>query len=164
MAIRTCGVYLACVMLAACGGDDATTPPIDAPLPDAPGAIDAVVPVDAPVARDAAAGQVWIRGAGITGAANQIVLAFVTPTTGGGPLGTVCAPVTADPFSFVAAAQTQGSNPCDLTGVATIADGTYAVTAGIYTPGQMTPSRCATTTVTVAGSGDVTLPAFGACP
>ena len=74
MSIRTCGAYLACVMLAACGGDDTSTPPIDAPLPDAPGAIDAVVSVDAPVALDAAAGQGWIRGAGITGAANQVVL------------------------------------------------------------------------------------------
>ena len=82
----------------------------------------------------------------------------------GGPLGNICQPVTADPFSFVAAVQTQGVDPCTLTGVATIPDGTYTVTAGIYTPGQQTPTRCATTTVTVAGSGDVTLPAFGACP
>ena len=147
------------VALAAACGDDGGSPVIDAAI-DAP-VIDAAI--DAAVALDAATGQVWIRGTGITGAGNQIVLAFVGRLDGG-PLGNICQPVTADPFSFVAAVQTQGVDPCTLTGVATIPDGTYTVTAGIYTPGQQTPTRCATTTVTVAGSGDVTLPAFGACP
>lgn len=149
------------VALAAACGDDGGSPVIDAAIDAA--SIDAAA-IDAAVPLDAATGQVWIRGSGITGASNQIVLAFVTPTGGGGPLGNICQPVTADPFSFVAAVQTQGADPCTLTGVATIADGTYTVTAGIYTPGQQTPTRCATTTVTVAGAGDVTLPAFGACP
>ncbi|MBK7074830.1 MAG: hypothetical protein IPH44_21275 [Myxococcales bacterium] len=147
------------VALAAACGDDGGSPVIDAAI-DAP-VIDAAI--DAAVPLDAATGQVWIRGSGITGASNQIVLAFVGRLDGG-PLGNICQPVTADPFSFVAAVQTQGVDPCTLTGVATIPDGTYTVTAGIYTPGQQTPTRCATTTVTVAGSGDVTLPAFGACP
>ncbi|MBK7193508.1 MAG: hypothetical protein IPH80_13585 [Myxococcales bacterium] len=147
------------VALAAACGDDGGSPVIDAAI-DAP-VIDAAI--DAAVPLDAATGQVWIRGTGITGAGNQIVLAFVGRLDGG-PLGNICQPVTADPFSFVAAVQTQGVDPCTLTGVATIPDGTYTVTAGIYTPGQQTPTRCATTTVTVAGSGDVTLPAFGACP
>ena len=147
------------VALAAACGDDGGSPVIDAAI-DAP-VIDAAI--DAAVPLDAATGQVWIRGTGITGAGNQIVLAFVGRLDGG-PLGNICQPVTADPFSFVAAVQTPGVDPCTLTGVATIPDGTYTVTAGIYTPGQQTPTRCATTTVTVAGSGDVTLPAFGACP
>ena len=147
------------VALAAACGDDGGSPVIDAAI-DAP-VIDAAI--DAAVPLHAATGQVWIRGSGITAASNQIVLAFVGRLDGG-PLGNICQPVTADPFSFVAAVQTQGVDPCTLTGVATIPDGTYTVTAGIYTPGQQTPTRCATTTVTVAGSGDVTLPAFGACP
>jgi hypothetical protein len=159
MSKRAWSVFV--VVLAAACGDDGGSPDIDAAV-DAP-AVDAPA-ADAAVPLDAATGQVWIRGNGITGASNQIVLAFVRPADGGGPLGTICQPVTADPFSFVAAAQTQGADPCSLTGVATIADGTYTVTAGLYTPGQQTPTRCATTTVTVAGSGDVTLPAFGACP
>ncbi len=154
------GCVLVMGLAAACGDDGGNTAidaPIDTPAIDAPA-------IDAAVSLDAAPGQVWIRGSGITGAGNQIVLAFVAPAGGGGPLGNICQPVTADPFSFVAAVQTQGADPCTLTGVATIADGTYRVTAGLYTPGQQVPSRCATTTVTVAGSGDVTLPAFGACP
>lgn len=147
------------VVAAGCGKSAA---PIDAASDANDRPIDAAADAP-PQALDAAAGQVWIRGNGITGASNQIVLAFVTRLEGG-PLGNICQPVTSDPFSFVAAVQTQGADPCTLTGVATIPDGTYTVTAGIYTPGQQTPTRCATTTVTVLGSGDVTLPAFGACP
>ncbi len=133
--------------LAACGDDGGSTP------------------IDAAAVSDAAAGQVWIRGNSITGATSKIVLANVTATGGGPSMGAICAQLTTSPASFVAAARTPAmGNPCTLGAEVTFTDGTYAVAAGIYTPGMQTPDLCANTTVTVAGSGDVTLPAFAACP
>ena len=152
------------VAVTACG-DDGGNPPIDAPRNDA--AIDAAAidaAIDAPPPLDAAPGQIWIRGNGITGASGKIVLTFITASGGGSILGGICVPVSADPMSFVAAVHSPGTgNPCDLGGVASFSDGIYNVTAGIYTPGQQVPDQCANTTVTVAGSGDVTLPAFSSC-
>jgi hypothetical protein len=70
-----------------------------------------------------------------------------------------------EPLSFAEVARTPSmSNPCDLGAETVFVDGVYDVSAGIYMPGMMVPEQCANTTVTVAGSGEVTLPAFGACP
>jgi hypothetical protein len=160
-------VLVGAVVIAGCGDDGGGTA-IDAPEIDAPvidGAVIVDAPIDGPVALDAATGQIWIRGSGISGATNRVVLAFVTPAAGGPPSGGVCVPVTSDPMSFVAAVRTQDpGNPCTLGGEVVFADGAYDVTAGIYTPGMQTPDLCANTSVVVAGSGDVTLPAFAACP
>jgi hypothetical protein len=159
---RLAPASLTIALLLACGDDEAR--PLDASALDAPRPIDAAI--DSP-STDARTGSITVRGASITGANSRILLVFVA-TTAGGPgsvLGKSCTQVSADPFAFSAIVQTfTNGDPCTDTPPATFADGTYAVNAGIYVPGQMMPERCATTTVTVAGTGDVTLPAFGACP
>lgn len=131
----------AALLLCACGGDD-----------DGSGV-------------DAAPGTLTIRASGITGLTGKIVLATVTASTGGAPLGAICVSVTDDPMSFAAVAQTPGvGNPCELGATVTFADGSYDVSAGIYTPGMQTPELCAEATVSIPASSEVTLPAFAACP
>lgn len=147
-------VSLCAVALAACGDDDDST------------TVDAAVVVDARPA-DAAQGALTVRVSGLTGRQGKIVLVGVTPGgAGGATLGGLCVPVTASPFSFAEAVKAPGatSDPCTLGAVKSFADGTYSVRAGIYTPGNMTPEACSNAMVTVAGTGDVTLPAFGTCP
>ncbi len=158
---------IAALSLSACGDDDAGptdaggTPDAGAMTVDAGSMADAGAMPDAAVAT----GTVTVRASGITGATGKVVLVFVTGPGMGGLRGAVCEPVTADPMAFVAVAKTPGAtNPCELGAEVVYPDGTYDVTAGIYTPGMMTAERCATTTVVVAGTGDVTLPAFGTCP
>ncbi|MCC6998802.1 MAG: hypothetical protein IT370_29590 [Deltaproteobacteria bacterium] len=145
---------LCSLALASCGDDDDMT------------TIDAAVVVDAQPA-DAAQGALTVRVANLTGRQGKIVLIGVTPGgAGGATLGGLCISVTASPFSFAEVVKAPGatSDPCTLGAVKSFADGTYSVRAGIYTPGNMTPEACSNAMVTVAGSGDVTLPAFGTCP
>ena len=138
---------LVVVLLVACGGEPEPTQP------------------DAGPPLDAAAGQLWIRAAGITGATGQIVVALVTPSGGGPPIAAACVPVSADPFELLAVAGPTGQGqPCAAGGPVPFTDGTYEVSAGLYTPGQQTPSRCARAQVVIVGAGDVTLPAVAACP
>ncbi len=155
--MRSLGFVSLCALAAAVAGcgddDDAMT-------------VDAAVVVDARPA-DASQGALTVRVAGLTGRQGKIVLVGVTPGgAGGATLGGLCVSVTASPFSFAEVVKAPGatSNPCDLGAVKSFADGTYSVRAGIYTPGNMTPEACSNAMVTVAGSGDVTLPAFGTCP
>ncbi len=155
--MRSLGFVSLCALAAAVAGcgddDDAMT-------------VDAAVVVDARPA-DASQGALTVRVAGLTGRQGKIVLVGVTPGgAGGATLGGLCVSVTASPFSFTEVVKAPGatSNPCDLGAVKSFADGTYSVRAGIYTPGNMTPEACSNAMVTVAGSGDVTLPAFGTCP
>lgn len=149
-------LIVGCV-LAACGGDDDGGTPVDAPDIDAA--------IDAPAAVDAATGQIWIRANDISGATNKIVLTNITAVGGGPSMGGICVQLMSSPASFVAAVRMfNGSGPCQLGAEVNFPDGTYAVVAGLYTPGMQQPELCASTTVTVAGSGDVTLPPLGACP
>lgn len=154
-----CAAAIAALSLAGCGDDDGGDLPKDGPV-DA--ALDAALDA-APT--DAASGQIWIRANGIVGLQGKVLLAFVRAGDGGQIVGGICVGITSSPMSFVEAAKVQaGQDPCTLGAAGMYANGTYSITAGIYTPGSQTPERCASTTVTVNGSGDVTLPAFGACP
>jgi hypothetical protein len=165
-------VVIGVLLVAACGDDsraqaDAQVA-IDAAAPDGPADAapqDTAPPGDAAPADAAPLGSVTIRASGVTGATGKVVLVGVTPHGVAGFQGAVCEPVTSDPLSFTAVAKTPtAGNPCDLGAIAVFADGAYDVLGGLYTPGNTTPDLCANTTVTVAGTGDVTLPAFGACP
>ena len=141
-------VTLVASVVLGCGGDPGAPP-------------DANTPPDALVLEP---GRIAIAGDDIAGVNGKIILANVTITGGGPSLGAVCVPVTSDPMSFTAVALTPAQgNPCDLGAEVVFADGSYDVVAGIYTPGQQTPDLCSNTTVTVAGTGEVTLPAFAAC-
>jgi len=171
-------VLFATLFVAACGNgdDDDGDCAITSTCPDNPDAgttADAMAP-DAMMAPDASPpdatmpdaappnGHVTIIGNNITGATGRVVLAFVMADP---PLwGAVCVPATSDPMSFSAVIRVPADgNPCDLGAEVVFPDGTYNVQAGIFTPGQQTPDLCASTTVTVVGTGEATLPEFGPC-
>lgn len=166
-------VALGVFSMVACGDDDGPAP-VDAAIVDGG-------PTDAPIAVDAGpddsglpdagsvdagtSGTLTVEANGVTGASGKIVLAFVTSAGGGASLGGVCAPVTSDPGDVSAIVKTPvaGSDPCTLGANVIFPNGSYNVTAGIYTPGMMMPERCATVTANVVGDTTVTLPTFGAC-
>ena len=168
-------VVVGVLLFAACSDDNVGHP--DAQVADAAGAdgpaadapvLDAAVvdasPPDGSSLDAAPAGSVTVRANGVTGATGKAFLVGITPHGTSGFEGAVCQMVTADPMSFAAVARTPNAgNPCDLGAVTVFSDGAYDVIGGLYTPGNTAPDLCANTTVTVAGTGDVTLPPFGAC-
>ncbi len=143
-------------LLLGCGGDDDddVTPDSSVAVVDSGATVDGSGP-----------GKLTIRADNVTGATGKVVLAFVTPQPAGAALGAVCQQITTSPQSVSGVAKTPSmTNPCDLGAEVSFPAGSYKVSGGIYTPGQQTPERCASATVTIAGDTSVTLPAFGTCP
>lgn len=160
-------------VLGGCGDDDggtvdATVSSADASTSDGAVGADAT-PVDAPIAVDAAAvdagsgpGTITIVSAELTGLVGKVLL--VSASQGAGRLAGTCDQITMSPQTITSVMKTpQAMNPCTLGAEITLDPGTYDITAGLYTPGQMTPEQCASTTATVAGNITVNLPALGAC-
>lgn len=142
--------------LTACGDDGGD--PVDASnaQADAASTIDSGAPV---------AGTLTVTSPSLSGLTGKVLVVFVLD--GAARVGGACEMVTTDPQTITTVAKAPNSpmgNPCDLGGDATLQPKTYDVTAGIYTPGMMTPESCSSTTATIAGDTEITLPAFGACP
>jgi hypothetical protein len=76
-------------------------------------------------------------------------------------VGTICVPVTGDPFSASAVVATAApDNPCSHEapyGVLLTADGAYSYLVAAYTPGTQTAVACASGEVTVDGPTEVVL-------
>ena len=150
-------VLLGSIALAAvaCGDDDgggatatpaATTPAVTPTPPSGPGTI-----------------TVGSSGA-IEGQANTVLLVFAAPEEGGDLLGRVCIQIDSDRFSVPSTVMTElpaGDDPCSgSTAEATLDEGTYTLSAGIYAPPAQTAA--AETTQAVRVSGDVTVQIDGA--
>jgi len=156
-----------CFSLAACGDDDGGSADASLPAADAAVVYDAPVPDATPVdASPPAPGKVTIVATDLTGLVGKVLLisAFQATTRAGG----ACDQITVSPETITTVLKVPNQamgNPCDLGADALLDPGTYQITAGTYTPGEMTPGSCATTTAEVV-DGDVTvnLPALGACP
>ena len=143
---RAVMVMLFSVMVAAaasaCGGDD-----------DDGG--DATVPAGATSLAAEGPGTLKVTSSAIAGQSGKILLGFAVPASGGERVARLCVPITSDDFTVPATAMTevpQGNDPCGGdTPVATLDEGTYTLTAGVYVGGQQTPEAETTVTVEVAG-------------
>lgn len=117
----------------------------------------------------ATAGQATATGS-VAGSDGLVLLGSIYQTGGSpsAPLALICASLSGDPATVDAVfSEPEGTgNPCDLLGPMTLDPDTYPVFFGTYTPGSMTPTECAETTVTIDGDVNVTVPALsaGACP
>jgi hypothetical protein len=100
---------------------------------------------------------------GVTGVQDKILVATVFLTGQQGVAGTVCTPVTSDPFSGTGVVATAApDNPCSHDapyGVLLTTDGAYSYFIAAFTPGTQTASACATGEVNVAGPTEVVIAA-----
>ncbi|HAX81526.1 MAG TPA: hypothetical protein DCY40_03025 [Actinobacteria bacterium] len=100
---------------------------------------------------------------GVTGVQDKILVATVFLTGDQSVAGTVCVPVTADPFSGSGVVATAApDNPCSYDapyGVLLTAEGAYSYVIAAFTPGTQTASACASGEVTVAGPSEVVIAA-----
>jgi hypothetical protein len=91
---------------------------------------------------------------GIVGLQGKTLVGTVFAATGG-VVGTVCVPVTADPFTGTAVVATASpDNPCGHEppyGVPLTAAGTYDFLVAAYTPGSQTAEVCFSSNVTFDG-------------
>ena len=123
-------------------GGDATTAPIVTDIATTLGGV--------------APGTITVSVPGITGQNGKMLLVFATSPTQGGQLGVACVAITSDSFDVPSTALTEvpADNPC-AGGTATVAfpEGSYTITAGIYTPGSRTAEAEASMTVDIVGDG-----------
>ena len=98
-------------------------------------------------------GTISVSSTPITGQSGRIVILSVQSATAG-----ICVAINSDAFSLLSAKLldlTGAPNPCEATGAAkSFPAGSYIVTAGVYVPGEHTPS--ASTAIAVDVDGDVT--------
>jgi hypothetical protein len=99
---------------------------------------------------------------GVTGVQDKILVGTVF-TKAQSIAGTVCVPVTSDPFSGTGVVATAAlDNPCSHDapyGVLLTTDGDYSYFIAAFTPGTQTASVCAGGEVTVAGPTEVVITA-----
>lgn len=155
------------IALGGCGDDggdsvDAAASANDASVADGAAGSDAALPDATQADAGTGAGTITIVSPELTGLVGKVLL--VMATQGTTRFAGTCDQITTSPETITSVMkQPAGMNPCALGTDAVLAPGSYDITAGIYTPGQMTPEQCAYTTATVAGNVSVTLPALGAC-
>lgn len=103
-----------------------------------------------------APGTITVSTTAITGQNGKMLLVFATSATQEGQLGVACIPITSDSFEVPSTALTEvpAGNPC-AGGTPTVVfpEGSYAITAGIYTPGSQSAEAEVATTVDIAGDG-----------
>jgi hypothetical protein len=84
------------------------------------------------------------------------LLAYAAPAGGGQQLARLCAGIDSDSFTLSATAMTDvssGSDPCGgSTSQTNFQQGTYEITASVFTGGQQTPEARVTLNVEVKGN------------
>lgn len=148
-------VALGALLLAAasaCGGDDDSG---------------AATGTSAPAATTAAPegpGTITLTSSAIEGQSGKILLVFAIPAGGGERVARLCASIQSDNFMLSGTVMTEvpaGNDPCSGdTSEATLEEGAYSLTAGVYVGGQQTAEAEVTLSVEVAG--DVTAELDGA--
>ena len=132
------------VVAAACGDDDA--------------AITTTAATTSATTAPPATTELRFTFEGVTGLQDKMLVGSVISSTG--PMvGTVCVPVTSDPFSGSGVVATPApDNPCGHDapyGVPLTTDGAYTYLVAAYTPGSQTAEACAAGAVTVDGPTEV---------
>ena len=144
-------LVLGVIVAGACGDDDATTT-----------AATTATTAGATTAPPAPA-ELRFTYEGVTGVQDKILVATVFVTGEQGVAGTLCTPVTSDPFSGTGVVATAApDNPCSHDapyGVLLTTEGAYSYFIAAFTPGTQTASACATGDVTVAGPTEVVIAA-----
>lgn len=145
--LRRCLVLvLAVMLLGACGDDTAAT--TTAPT---------VTTVPGPTTTGTPSLRLTVED--LTGAQGKIVLGSLFGGTG--PVGTVCLPVDADPWTGSGIFTTSDpANPCGKDapyGQVIAENGEYSLGIGVFTPGETSASACLDTTVVIAGPSDLTI-------
>lgn len=103
-----------------------------------------------------APGTITVSATTITGQNGKALLVFATSATQQGQLGVACIMITSDSFDVpsIALAEVPTDNPCaGGTPAVAFADGSYTISAGIYTPGSQTAEATATLTVDIVDQG-----------
>jgi hypothetical protein len=104
----------------------------------------------------AAPGTITVATTAITGQNGKMLLVFATTPTQQGQLGVACIPITSDSFEVPVTplAEVPAGNPC-AGGTPTVVfpEGSYTITAGIYTPGSQTAEATAEMTLDIVGDG-----------
>ena len=100
-------------------------------------------------------GAITLTSTEITGQSGKVLLVFASEA-GGQMLARICAPITSDSFTLDSTVMTDiaaGDDPCaPATAETEFPEGTYTLTAGIYSPGSQTAEAESTQTVSVSGS------------
>jgi len=108
-------------------------------------------------------GAITLTSTEITGQSGKVLLVFASDA-GGQMLARICASITSDSFTLDSTVMTDiaaGDDPCaPSTAETEFPEGTYTLTAGVYSPGSQTAD--VETTLTVSVSGDVTAEIDGA--
>jgi hypothetical protein len=140
------------VVAAACGDDDATTTTTAA----------ATTAATSPTTAPPAPSELRFSFEGLTGLQDKILVGSVMSSTGP-VVGTVCVPVTSDPFSGSGIVATPApDNPCDHAapyGVPLTTDGAYTYLVAAYTGGSQTAEACAFGEVIVEGPTEIVIAA-----
>ena len=144
----TAALAVMVIVTAACGDDDATT---------TTAATTTAATTSATTAPPATT-ELRFTFEGITAAQDKILVGTIFESNG--PLvGTVCLPVTSDPFSGSAVVATSApDNPCGHDapyGVPLSTNGTYGYLVAVYLPGTQTATACAAGEVTIAQPTEV---------
>jgi hypothetical protein len=126
-----------------CGGGDDGTPSTAATSP--PAATAASGP-----------GAIALSSTAIQGRSGKILLVYAAPAGGGQQLARLCAGIDSDNFTLSATVMTDvpsGNDPCGgNTSQTTFPQGTYEVTAAVFTGGQQTPEAQVKFNVEVKGN------------
>jgi hypothetical protein len=134
-------VLVLLVAAAACGGDDD-----DDTGDDGGGEATSAAPAEGP-------GTVTLTSTAIQGQSGKLLL--VLAAEGGQQIARLCAPITSDDFTLPATVMTEvpeGNDPCGGdTAEATLEEGSYQLSAGVYVGGEQTPASSTTLNVDVAG-------------
>ncbi len=112
-----------------------------------------------------APGTITVSATTITGQNGKMLLVFATAAAQQGQLGVACIPITSDAFEVPSTPLTEvpEGNPCaGGTATAVFPEGSYTVTAGIYTPGSQTAEAQASMTIDIVGDGVGSLQFTGA--
>lgn len=101
-------------------------------------------------------GAITLTSTAIQGRSGKILLAYAAPAGGGGQLARLCAGIDSDNFTLSATSMTDvpsGDDPCGGgTSQTTFAQGTYEITASVFTGGQQTPEAQVKLNVEVKGN------------
>ena len=107
-------------------------------------------------AAPAGPGTITLTSTAIQGRSGKILLVYAAPVGGGARLARLCAGIDSDSFTLSAMAMTDvpsGNDPCGgNTAQTTFAQGTYEITAAVFTGGQQTPEAQVKLNVEVKGS------------